>query len=727
VTPLLIISVVAGVTAAVLAIAAVHYARQAQLEYEELRERVPQAAHLADLEQRIDDRTLQLEEMAGKLAEYQRLEALIPGLERAVADLEHRQASLEPARQQHIELQAALEAGRESLRTTQGELHGLRQEHERLLSEAEKCRREADLEQRRAEEARRVADTHQLEAAESARALEQLKTESAAVRSNALAELRGLEAQIREAELKAHRLGIELQQKEQQLAESVQQLETVNRQISQLQMSKVAMEESVANLRSQKSGAESELARLKHELVAAAERKNAAEREVARLEQQIESLTRQRTDLATAVATTAQNITGEFEFASAFESMAAPIIHSEGQANGTRQEEEALQTVTQYAEQLGFQYSDRVLRAFHTSLKLGGHSPLLVLAGISGTGKSQLPRIYADALGIHFLQVPVQPGWDSPADLLGFFSHIERKFKPTPLARALVQMDPYSESRLEELTWTDETQTFIKSFKRHPDEMLLVLLDEMNLARVEYYFSDFLSRMEIRNAPGFLEDNPDHRARAEFALEAPGARGGLQSLPLFVGRNVLFVGTMNEDESTMSLSDKVLDRANVLRFGKPTKLSTAVGRGTQAREAAILHRKQWHRWCAVDTGGPQIAEAMRKIDAWTQSLNDALDRSHRPFAHRTAAAIKAYCLAYPRGTQPLGDAIKIAFADQLEQRVMPRLRGLDSESAEGRDTLESVSALADELGDTTLREAIERGRQSHGGGSFAWYGVVRDD
>ena len=726
-TTLLIISVITGVSAAVLAIAAVHYARQAQLEYEELRERVPQAAHLADLEQRIDDRTVQLEDMAGKLAEYQRLEALIPGLERAVADLEHRQASLEPARRQYIELQAALEASRDSLRTTQAELQGLRQEHERLLSEAEHCKREADQEERRAEDARREADAHKHKATEAARTLEQLTTETAAARSKAQADLRDLEAQIREAERNAHRLGMELQQAERRLAESEQQLEAVNRQISQLQMSKVALEESLASLRSQKAGAASELARLEQDIASAAERKREAERNVATLEQAIEALTRQRADLAQAVAATAQNITGEFEFASAFESMTAPVVHSEGLVPTHQEEEEAIQAVKNYADSLGFQYSDRVLRAFHTSLKLGGHSPLLVLAGISGTGKSQLPRIYADALGIHFLQVPVQPGWDSPADLLGFFSHIERKFKPTPLARALVQMDPYSESRLEELVWTDDNQTFINAFQRHPDELLLVLLDEMNLARVEYYFSDFLSRMEIRNAPGFLETKPDHRARAEFALEAPGARGGLQSLPLFVGRNVLFVGTMNEDESTMSLSDKVLDRANVLRFGKPTKLSTAVGPGTRAPEAPLLRRQQWHSWCAVETRGQQIADTIRKIDAWTQSLNDALDGSHRPFAHRTAAAIKAYCLAYPRGTRTTDEAIKIAFADQLEQRVMPRLRGLDSESTEGRETLDSVGAIADQLGDTRLREAIERGRQSHGGGSFAWYGVVRDD
>src|SRR3546814_6253098 len=91
--------------------------------------------------------------------------------------------------------------------------------------------------------------------------------------------------------------------------------------------------------------------------------------------------------------------------------------------------------------------------------------------------------------------------------------------------------------------------------------MLMVLLDEMNLARVEYYFSEFLSRLEGRPLDDGAASDADRRA-SEIDIDV--SRKG-QTKRVLAGQNVLFVGTMNEDESTLALSDKVLDRANVLR------------------------------------------------------------------------------------------------------------------------------------------------------------------
>jgi hypothetical protein len=109
--------------------------------------------------------------------------------------------------------------------------------------------------------------------------------------------------------------------------------------------------------------------------------------------------------------------------------------------------------------------------------------------------------------------------------------------------------------------------------------MLLVLLDEMNLARIEYYFSDFLSRLEMRR--GIDLDLAEYRRKAEIPLEI-GRTGTTDSvMRVFVARNVFFVGTMNEDETTQSLSDKVVDRANVLRFGPPRRLTIEPGLGHQ--------------------------------------------------------------------------------------------------------------------------------------------------
>ena len=84
--------------------------------------------------------------------------------------------------------------------------------------------------------------------------------------------------------------------------------------------------------------------------------------------------------------------------------------------------------------------------------------------------------------------------------------------------------------------------------------MLIVLLDEMNLARTEYYFSNFLSRLELRRIVT-NENEKANRKNAEITIDDNFGN-------LWVPNNVLFVGTMNEDESTQTLSDKVLDRAN---------------------------------------------------------------------------------------------------------------------------------------------------------------------
>jgi 5-methylcytosine-specific restriction endonuclease McrBC GTP-binding regulatory subunit McrB len=423
-------------------------------------------------------------------------------------------------------------------------------------------------------------------------------------------------------------------------------------------------------------------------------------------------------------------VTGAFEFVDAFDSIRTPVLLESKVRRTDMSEEEALDAVRDHASSLGFLYPDRVLRSFHTSLKLGGNSPLLVLAGISGTGKSQLPRLYCDAVGIHFLPMAVQPAWDSPADMLGFFSHIERRFKPTPMARALFQMDKWTLEELKRLKDAKKRKEFLNGIQPHHDEMLLVLLDEMNLARIEYYFSDFLSRLEQRNAAGFEEGNPKSRARAQVLLEAPNALGGMEDLPLLVGSNVLLVGTMNEDESTMSLSDKVLDRANVLRFGRPSRLQSATKTGTGKPANDYLNRKNWLEWCATSKATNERSKELDQIKKWTDRLNDCLHKSNRAFAHRTAGAIQAYCLAYPRLQVRKGDntmdPLSMAFADQIEQRVMPKLRGLDCGSPMGAETIDSLLELVGELEDEVLRKALEDGRDANDGHSFVWSGVSRE-
>jgi len=381
----------------------------------------------------------------------------------------------------------------------------------------------------------------------------------------------------------------------------------------------------------------------------------------------------------------------------------------------------SLAAMQEYMVAAGLQYHERVLYQFHTSLKVAEMSPLVVLAGISGTGKSELPRRYAEGMGMHVLTLPVQPRWDSPQDMFGFYNYLENRYRATELARALVQMDRFVDERKAE--WN-----FPQEWKEHSlrDRMLIVLLDEMNLARVEYYFSEFLSRLETRR--GIDRSDPDQRRKAEIMLEVgiqtikkEGGKVEVQqqpTLPVFVDRNVLFVGTMNEDETTQTLSDKVVDRANVLRFGRPSSLKSKASDESNEGSKAFLAYEDWQSW--IKNSDNDLSPSIRSdVTEWVQKLNQAMHRIGRPFAHRTYGAMLSYVANYPQQ-----DNFKLAVADQIEMKVMPKLRGLDPHDPQVGQALGEIQSVISSLGDEKLQSAIQesRGAESH---QFLWHGVDR--
>lgn len=354
-------------------------------------------------------------------------------------------------------------------------------------------------------------------------------------------------------------------------------------------------------------------------------------------------------------------------------------------------EDEALLSVKATLKQRGLIFPDRIVNAFHTSLKISTISPLTVLAGISGTGKSELPRQYAIGMGLPFLQLAVQPRWDSPQDLFGFYNYMEKKYKPTELVRLMVRLDTKN--------WPEEA-------KPYKDHMALVLLDEMNLARVEYYFSEFLSRLEVRRAS-------ETEAAAEIELDL-----GLSSpRKVYPVPRLLFVGTMNEDESTQTLSDKVVDRANVLRFPRPKALQSGTASDTDVEGTdRFLPFSVWSHWCrTVD------ARSGSRVDGWLKRLNDAMEHAGRPFGHRLAQAIAAYVANYPKS---INDAEAVAMADQLEMRLFPKLRGVDPKADDRiQRALDDLRLfIENEIKDPKLVEAFDAAKE---GDLFAWRGVDR--
>lgn len=373
-------------------------------------------------------------------------------------------------------------------------------------------------------------------------------------------------------------------------------------------------------------------------------------------------------------------------------------------------EQSAIADVSSYLADLGLSYSDRTLKGFHTALKINDKAQMTVLAGVSGTGKSLLPRRYCEAMGIHFLQIAVEPRWDSPQDLLGFYNYIEKRYRATDLARLLVHMDPYDTSWLvEELDKAGD--------KRH-DHMALVLLDEMNLARVEYYFSEFLSRLEARPTYELAQDG-ERRKDAEIPVDI---RGLDRDLRVFPSHNILFAGTMNDDESTQALSDKVLDRSNVLQFAAPKSFDHPKGKNP-AVAAQAQSFSEWREWTSQEDR-LRSGDAKRAAEV-VESLADIMERIGRPFGHRLRDAIFVYCANYPKSER--GDLdIRHPLVDQIEYRIMPKIRGVDIEACkQALDDL--VELIRTQLADGEFANRLEHllDEQSQASGLLVWRGLTR--
>ena len=362
--------------------------------------------------------------------------------------------------------------------------------------------------------------------------------------------------------------------------------------------------------------------------------------------------------------------------------------------NGTevKDEDTALELFQDYLKGEGFFYSPRTLKAFHTSLKVQNINPISVLAGLSGTGKTQLALQYAKFFNFYSEHVAVQPRWDSKDDLLGFYNFLEKRYQPTELVKALY---------------------YFHQIRNNSDSpMMMVILDEMNLARVEYYFSEFLSKLELR---GTDRNHPEDKSKISIGTQ-------LNSRDFFVGSNVVFVGTMNDDESTYSLSDKVLDRANVLHFGKPKSFEDNI----RYDKVSLIHvdATTFNDWCSQENFPNNFPEALRKK---INTLNDALDKVGKAFGYRVNKSITHYIQMYPdiKSSANPEESALIALADQIEMKIIPKLAGL--EQNEKSDTC--LSSIDNEIRDTHDEELIKAFKEAkdnyEANGMFLWRGVSR--
>jgi hypothetical protein len=372
-------------------------------------------------------------------------------------------------------------------------------------------------------------------------------------------------------------------------------------------------------------------------------------------------------------------------FKQAFQALETPIELAANQPRIFASETEFLTRFRQYLNGKGLIFSERTVKAFHTSLKVQDISALVILAGISGTGKSELPQAYADFIGAPLVMLPVQPRWDSPQDLQGFYNYIEKKYKPTDLMRYLYQ---------------HQHQSNLKG------RIVIVLLDEMNLARVEYYFSDFLSKLETRRSKKTYLD-----------LEAGSLKLKDEQKQVLIPNEFLFVGTMNEDETTQSLSDKVLDRANILTFGRPPDLQL---RGRKQTSPPIPTYVSWDAF--QDWTKEPSADLTEKVKYYVDAANNIMESLGRPFAHRVFQAFTKYVCNYPNADRD--EVIRNqAIADQFGQKLLPKLRGVMVEEKNVKDALDDMERLISGLGDNALNQAFDKARNGQYG-QFQWKGMV---
>lgn len=302
---------------------------------------------------------------------------------------------------------------------------------------------------------------------------------------------------------------------------------------------------------------------------------------------------------------------------------------------------ELVNHIYQFITGKGFYYEKDEVTNLYLSLKT---KPFVIISGISGTGKTKIVQWFAESVGAterngQLNIIPVRPDWSDGSDLLGYID-IKGDFKEGPLTKILVKAID------------------------NPNRPYFVLLDEMNLARVEHYFSDLLSVMESRKwENGQVMTSP---VLDEKTLEND----------IHLPANVYIIGTVNMDETTHPFSKKVLDRANTIEFNRvkldylrfltDTKEIDPVTVHNEAFETKYLHLKDVYT---------QQAELVEEVTAEIVKINEALQLIAAHVGYRVRDEICFY-MAYNEKSNLL------SYNDALDrcilQKILPRISGSDT-------------------------------------------------
>lgn len=287
----------------------------------------------------------------------------------------------------------------------------------------------------------------------------------------------------------------------------------------------------------------------------------------------------------------------------------------------------------------GLNFNSDDLINFYTSVK---SARLTIIEGISGTGKSKLVDLYGRTLGLddngHMLIVPVSPGWTDDTDILGYLDNSLMQYKESSIGLV----------------------SFLVEASKHPDKPFLVCFDEMNLAKVEYYFAQFISILENDVNNRILRIyNPKEEINVTNADEYPAE--------IRLGENIIFCGTINVDESTYRLSDKVLDRANLIKL-QDSDFSVY----DDERPVFIVVDVT-----LVDKPKPQglTDDELSLLDELNEKLKNVNPRFC--FAHRVVNQISRYLDAIPEND--IDYTREKALDKLIVQKILPKVRGTEEQ------------------------------------------------
>ncbi len=301
---------------------------------------------------------------------------------------------------------------------------------------------------------------------------------------------------------------------------------------------------------------------------------------------------------------------------------------------------DAVDRIKRYISAAGFVYEDQMIENFYLSLK---SKPFVLLAGISGTGKTRLTRLFAEAIGAEYLMVPVRPDWSDSTDLFGHVG-LNGTFVPGAILKLLHEA------------------------VQNPQKPYILCLDEMNLARVEYYLSDILSVLETRE---FENERIVSKPLVTEILYGSDEKARETWGELGFPENLYIVGTVNMDETTFPFSRKVLDRANTIEFSyvdlRTSQEETAESVQPLRLANSFLCTDYLHLNQCWDK-----EENVEKYSSQLQEINDILRKANAHVGYRVRDEVVFYLL----NNLKYGLMSEVTAMDlEIMQKILPRISG----------------------------------------------------